>query len=145
MSVNLTVIKMSGYQRNLYFDDYKLAWVSPSPNIPYVETALLYPGTCLLEATNVSEGRGTYYPFTVIGAPFINSTKLIDELNKHNMNGLKLTPIVFTPNELPSSAKNPKYKGQACRGISIEVTDRKIFMTNNLIGSLAMHQSEGLF
>ncbi len=127
LSANLTVIKMKGYQRNLYFDDYNLTWINPSPNIPYVETALVYPGTCLLEATNVSEGRGTYYPFTVIGAPFINSKKLIAELNKHNMNGLKLTPIVFTPIEIPSSSKNPKYKGQVCRGISIEVTGRKIF------------------
>lgn len=127
LTVNLTVIKMIGYNRKLYFDDYKLTWIGPSPNMPYVETALVYPGTCLLEATNVSEGRGTYYPFTMIGAPFINSEELIAELNRHNINGFKLTSTVFTPNEIPSSSPNPKYKGKVCHGISIEVYDRRIF------------------
>lgn len=127
LKLNLTVIKMKGFVRDLYYGDYDLSWISPSPNMPYIESALVYPGTCLLEATNVSEGRGTYYPFTLIGAPFINAERLIEELNKHNMNGLQLTPTVFTPIDIPSSAKNPKYKGQVCNGISIEVKDRRIF------------------
>ena len=80
-SPDIEIIKMKGWERNNYWDDLNLTWLPTSPNIPTFETALVYPGTCLIEGTNISEGRGTENPFLTIGAPFINPDNLINELN----------------------------------------------------------------
>jgi uncharacterized protein YbbC (DUF1343 family) len=127
LKANLKVIQMEGWSRNLYFNETELEWIKPSPNIVDLNTAIVYPGTCLIEATNVSEGRGTLSPFTTIGAPFIQSEKLIDELNKLNFESIELSPVTFTPTDIEGMSKNPKFKAQICNGISIKVIDFKNF------------------
>ncbi len=123
----LTVIKMKNWKRNYYFDNCKLPWVNPSPNIPDLETAIVYPGLCLIEGTNVSEGRGTYHPFLTIGAPYINSIDLINELKSLGITGINLKSIKFTPVAIPTMSTSPKYKGEECQGISIKITSRENF------------------
>lgn len=87
-SCDLSIIPMEGWKRSMYFDDTSLFWVPPSPNTPAIDTAVLYPGTCLIEGTNVSEGRGTAKPFEWIGAPFIDGQKLAKVYNdKKNTRG----------------------------------------------------------
>ncbi len=123
-SLDLKIIKMKGWERNNYWDDLKIKWLPTSPNIPTFETALVYPGTCLIEGTNISEGRGTENPFLTIGAPFINPDELISELNIDETDGIKLSPIEFVPVEIKGKAVNPKFNGEKCYGINIKVTDK---------------------
>lgn len=127
LKANITVVKMKNWDRNSYFDDYYSKWNKTSPNIPDFETALVYPGTCFIEGTNVSEGRGTYKPFLTIGAPFINSQNLINKLNEIGTKGISLNPVQFTPVSIPGMSENPKYKGEKCYCISLKVIDRKQF------------------
>lgn len=124
---DLTIIKMEGWRREKYYNDYDLPWVSPSPNIPDLQSALVYPGTCLLEGTNISEGRGTKNPFNTIGAPFIKSEELIIELNKNILSGVELNPVSFTPVAIPGTADHPKYKNELCYGIFINVIEKEKF------------------
>lgn len=124
LKADLTVIKMKNWKRNYFFDDCNLPWVAPSPNMPNLETALVYPGMCLLEGVNISEGRGTYSPFLTFGAPYINSEELLAELNKINHSGLKLTTNIFTPVSIPNMSTSPKYKNIECFGINIKVLDK---------------------
>ena len=123
----LTVIKMKGWKRNSYYDDYDLKWIRPSPNIPDLETALVYPGMCLIEGINVSEGRGTKEPFLKIGAPYINPADLIEKLKDYRTAYVKLSAVEFTPVSIPDMATNPKYLGEKCRGIQIKVRNREHF------------------
>ncbi len=127
LDVDLTIIKMKNWDRNLFYDSFQSSWIKPSPNIPSLDVAIIYPGTCLLEGTNVSEGRGTDEPFLTIGAPFINSNELAIELGKQNTNGVAFEPITFTPIEIPGVVSNPKYKNEMCNGIRIKITDRAKF------------------
>jgi uncharacterized protein YbbC (DUF1343 family) len=127
VKVDLQVIMMENWNRNLFCDNFYSTWIKPSPNIPSLHTAIVYPGTCLLEGTNISEGRGTDKPFLKIGAPFVNSTELIKELNNLNIEGVDFEPIIFTPIEMTGVANNPKYKNEICNGIRIIVTDRDKF------------------
>ncbi len=120
----LQVIKMKGWKRNLWYDETTLPWVKPSPNIPDINTAIIYPGMCLLEATNVSEGRGTEKPFKRFGAPWINKQDLTIELNKLNLPGVVFKPARFIPSPIKGMANNPKYKNQVCHGAEIIITDR---------------------
>ena len=120
----LQVIKMKGWKRNLWYDETTLPWVKPSPNIPDINTAIIYPGMCLLEATNVSEGRGTEKPFKRFGAPWINKQDLTIELNKLNLPGVVFKPVRFIPSPIKGMANNPKYKNQVCHGAEIIITDR---------------------
>ena len=125
----IQIIKMKGWERKNYWDDLNITWLPTSPNIPTFETALLYPGTCLIEGTNVSEGRGTENPFLTIGAPFINPDELISELNIDETDGIKLSPTEFVPVEIKGKAVNPKFNGEKCYGIKIEVTNKTKFST----------------
>ena len=120
----LTVIPTQGWKENVWFDETDLKWVNPSPNIPDLETALVYPGMCLIEGTNVSEGRGTPHPFKWIGAPWINGRKLSQELNKLGLPGVVFVPVSITPLSLPGKSTRPKHEGQECNGIEIRITDR---------------------
>lgn len=122
---DLYVIAMKNWNRDTYFDDYSERWIPPSPNMRNLETALIYPGTCLIEGTNVSEGRGTFRPFLTIGAPFIDSNDLIDKLNDFGVHGVELSPIKFSPISIPGMAAKPKYENENCNGISITIKDRK--------------------
>jgi uncharacterized protein YbbC (DUF1343 family) len=121
----LTVIPLKNWNRNRFFDSYYENWIKPSPNMSDLETAIIYPGTCLIEGTNISEGRGTNSPFLTIGAPFINSALLIKELKRLKTEGISVSPMQFTPQDIPGVATNTKYKNETCSGIKIKITDRK--------------------
>ncbi len=120
----LTVIPMNGWQRSLWLDETNLPWVKPSPNIPDLASAIVYPGTCYLEATNVSEGRGTPYPFRWFGAPWIKRQELAVALNNLSLPGVVFKPITFTPVVIPGAALHPKFENQVCEGVEIIVLDR---------------------
>ena len=120
----LTVIPSEGWDYHLWFDETDLTWVSPSPNMPNLETAIIYPGMCLIEGTNISEGRGTPNPFKWIGAPWIDGRKLAQALNKFNLPGVVFVPISFTPVSIPGKAVNPKFENQKCSGVEVRVVDR---------------------
>ncbi|MBK53777.1 MAG: hypothetical protein CMG58_04115 [Candidatus Marinimicrobia bacterium] len=123
----LEIVKMKGWTRDLWYDQTKLPWVKPSPNIPDLNTAIIYPGMCLLEATNISEGRGTKKPFKKFGAPWINKIELSKELNNLNLPGVVFKPITFIPTPIKGMSNNPKYKNQVCHGAEIIVTNREKF------------------
>lgn len=117
---NLTVIPMMGWVRSMWFDETALPWIGPSPNMPSLDTATVYPGQVFLEGTNISEGRGTDTPFELFGAPWIEGSQLIQVLNSLNLPGVRFGKICFTP-------KFSKYKDQNCEGAQIQVTDRNRF------------------
>ena len=119
-SPRLHVVPMHGWQRGMWYDQTGLPWVPPSPNLPTVETATLYPGTCLIEGTNLSEGRGTTKPFEWIGAPWIDPEKWADTLNNLELTGTHFRPIQFTPSF-------SKYANHECHGVQIHITDRDQF------------------
>lgn len=123
----LTVVKMENWKRSMWYDQTKLQWIKPSPNMRSIETAVVYPGTCLIEGINVSEGRGTEKPFEYIGAPWIDGKKLAATLNSQKLVGVTFEPIEFTPQEIPNVAANPKYKDMKCSGIYVKVTNRNTF------------------
>lgn len=125
--VNLWVIPMSGWKRSMWYDDTKLPWIPPSPNMKTVATATVYPGTCLFEATNISEGRGTSKPFEWIGAPRIDAKRLAEKLNGLRLPGVKFDPMYFTPAADSTAAPDPKYKKRECGGVFVHVTERNIF------------------
>ncbi len=125
IQIDLTVIPMENWKRKMYFDETKLSWVSPSPNMKTVSTAVVYPGNCLFEATNISEGRGTEKPFEYIGAPWINGKLLAKKLNDLKLNGVRFEPIEFTPTPDSITGANPKYANRKCRGIYFNVLDKR--------------------
>ena len=125
LKADFKIIKMQNWTRNMYFDETGLTWVNPSPNMTSLETALLYPGLCLIEGTNISEGRGTPTPFLNIGAPFINSDSLISKLNSYKLEGISYSKINFTPVEIPNMASKPKFEKENCNGIYFTITDRQ--------------------
>jgi uncharacterized protein YbbC (DUF1343 family) len=104
----------------MYFPDTRLPWVMPSPNMPGWETALVYPGMCLFEATNISEGRGTTRPFEIFGAPWLDGWKISEKLN-----GLKLPGVYFRPLQFQPTFH--KFAGEICQGAFIHLTDREVF------------------
>ncbi len=118
--LDLYVIKMQGWKRKLWFDQTRLPWVMPSPNMPTLDTALVYPGMCLFEATNISEGRGTTRPFELFGAPFIHPDTIVTALNKFKLPGVLFRPISFQP-------AFQKHAGLLCGGAQIHVVDREKF------------------
>jgi uncharacterized protein YbbC (DUF1343 family) len=125
----LEIIKMKGWTKDLWYDETKLPWIKPSPNIPDLNTAIIYPGMCLLEATNLSEGRGTKKPFKKFGAPWINKQDLTQELNNLNLPGVVFKPITFIPTPIKGMSNDPKYKNQVCHGAEIILTDRDKFLS----------------
>ncbi len=118
INCDLTVVELQGWRRSMWFDETGLTWVSPSPNMRNLTQATLYPAVCLLEATNVSVGRGTDQPFEVFGAPWIDGRKLAAALNEAGLPGLRFVPIEFTP-------ASSKFARQKCQGVYILVTDRQ--------------------
>ncbi len=117
---NLKVEWMKNWRRHSVFTDSGLPWVLPSPNIPTLQTALVYPGTVLVEALNLSEGRGTTIPFELFGAPFINSERLRKNLNERHIQGCVFRPHDFIPTF-------HKFAGELCIGMQIHITDINIF------------------
>jgi uncharacterized protein YbbC (DUF1343 family) len=117
VKAELVVISLKGWHRRMWYDQTGLRFIKPSPNMPDLKTAAIYPGLCLLEGTNVSEGRGTPRPFRQFGTPWIESERLVDRLNKLNLPGMRFEPMCFTPT-------SSKYQGQECNGAGIIITDR---------------------
>ncbi|MBI4547431.1 MAG: DUF1343 domain-containing protein [Ignavibacteriae bacterium] len=126
-TVDLTVIPMEGWKRSMWYDETGLPWVSPSPNMKTLATATVYPGTCLFEATNISEGRGTIKPFEYIGAPGLKAERLVSKLKSYNLPGVHFEAIEFTPKTDSIAAPNPKLKNKRCSGVYVKVTDRGKF------------------
>ena len=117
----LSVLPMKSWQRVMWFDQTGLPWVMPSPNMPALDTATVYPGMCLLEGTNISEGRGTTRPFEIFGAPFIKTELLCRELNH-----LKLPGVFFRENYFQPTFQ--KFAGQLCGGAQLHILDREKFL-----------------
>ncbi|HMK39382.1 MAG TPA: DUF1343 domain-containing protein, partial [Bacteroidota bacterium] len=109
---DLTVVPMDGWKRVMLWGDTGLPWIAPSPNIRRPETAMVYPATCYLEATNLSEGRGTDSPFHIIGAPFVDGPGLAGRIRSEGIAGLSARDIRFTPG-------SSKFSGARCSGVDI--------------------------
>jgi len=117
---DLKVVPMVGWNRNEYFEETGLPWVLPSPNMPLVETAAVYPGQVILEGTNLSEGRGTTRPFEIFGAPFLEPDHVREVLDSELLRGAILREVDFKPTF-------NKWAEELCRGFQIHVTDRNVF------------------
>ena len=122
----LIIVTMDDWKRSMFFDDTGLPWIPPSPNIPDLETAMIYPGICLYEATNVSEGIGTNKPFKQIGAPWMNYD-IAKEMKIQGLKGVDFKYAKFKPKNLPGRAENPKFAGYFCAGQKIVITDKNEF------------------
>jgi uncharacterized protein YbbC (DUF1343 family) len=120
LDLELTVMTMRGWKRSMLFHETGLPWIAPSPNMPTEDTASLYPGFCLVEGINISEGRGTTMPFKLIGAPYIEPYRLSESLNAINLEGVYFRPVFFKPTF-------HKYSGEAVGGIYVHITDREAF------------------
>ncbi len=125
--LELEVVGMEGWKRTMWYDETGLPWIAPSPNMKTLATATVYPGTCLIEATNLSEGRGTGKPFEQVGAPGLDGDAAARALNAMGLRGVKFRPVTFTPAAGSDAGPNPKHKDRACGGVAIEVTDRSAF------------------
>jgi uncharacterized protein YbbC (DUF1343 family) len=119
-SLDFHVIPMKGWERTFWFDNTFIPWVMPSPNMPSLDTAMVYPGVCLLEGTNLSEGRGTTKPFEIFGAPFIEPKLLVRQLKGFNLPGIFFRPFYFQPTF-------QKHAGKTCGGAQLHVTHRERF------------------
>ncbi len=120
IGANLEVIPVQGWERSRMFDQTGLPWIAPSPNLPSWENCLVYPGQVVLEATNISEGRGTDQPFRQFGAPFIQAASLLEQLSKLELPGVSWSPTTFQPTF-------DKWTGVACHGLVLQVTDPVAF------------------
>jgi uncharacterized protein YbbC (DUF1343 family) len=120
LGADLDVVTMDGWRRTDYGDDCRMPWVMPSPNMPTLDSAIVYPGTVLLEGTLASEGRGTTRPFEMVGAPWVRAEVFADRLNTHGLPGVTFRPAVFEPTF-------QKHHGATCEGCQIHVTDRAAF------------------
>ncbi|MFM8413230.1 MAG: exo-beta-N-acetylmuramidase NamZ domain-containing protein [Planctomycetota bacterium] len=118
--VEVEVLPCGGWRRGMWFDETGLPWVLPSPNMPTLDTAVVYPGQCLLEGTNLSEGRGTTRPFELCGAPWLDPATLAARMNAANLPGVVFRPVVFRPTF-------QKHAGIDCGGVQLHVTDREAF------------------
>jgi uncharacterized protein YbbC (DUF1343 family)/uncharacterized lipoprotein YddW (UPF0748 family) len=125
---DLTVIKMKGWRRDMMWDETGLFWIMPSPNMGTFETALVYPGQCLFERMNISEGRGTTKPFLLTGAPWINAEKAALDLNSRGIKGVLFRPAYFIP-RIDSATWNPRGKpwNEMSGGVEIMLTDNQAF------------------
>lgn len=120
INCDLVVIEMTGWKREMYFNDTGLPWVMTSPNIPTPDTALVYPGVGLFGGTNISEGVGTTRPFEFVGAPWLDADALAGEMMKLNLPGVLFRPAYFMP-------RFGLYQGETCAGVQLYITDRKVF------------------
>ncbi len=139
IACDLDVIPMKNWKRSMFYRDTRLPWVSPSPNLPTPEAAMVYPGQVLWEGTNISEGRGTTQPFEIFGAPFVDTDRVLTALGGSQLSGAILRPIVFEPTA-------NKWEGTPCRGFQIHVTDRYVFKpyltTLKLLQAIRLHHQK---
>lgn len=120
INAELTVIPLAGWRRGQWFDETGLTWIPTSPAMPHVSTTIVYPGTCFLEGTNVSEGRGTALPFEVCGAPWMDGEVLATYLNALALPGVRFRPTQFVP-------AASKFAGEVCGGVQAHIIDRAVF------------------
>jgi uncharacterized protein YbbC (DUF1343 family) len=120
LDLEVEIVWMANWRRAMWFDETGLPWVMPSPNIPTLATAAVYPGFCLLEGTELSEGRGTTRPFEIFGAPFIDPQRLVGRIAEWRLPGCVLRPLSFRPTF-------QKHAGRACGGAQVHLTDREAF------------------
>jgi uncharacterized protein YbbC (DUF1343 family) len=132
LHANLRVIPVDGWRRADWFDQTKLPWIKPSPNMPNLTSATLYPGVVWLEGTNISVGRGTPDAFQLVGAPWLNARKTIELLDSHNLPGVKFSQEKFTP----AHPGDDKYGGVSIDGIRLTITDRERLNTARLGAAL---------
>lgn len=126
-SLDLTVVTMDGWRRDMLWNETGLPWIKTSPNIPDLETALVYPGLCLVEGTAMSEGRGTYAPFKTIGAPWANGAALANTLNNRRLPGVRFEATRFTPQSISGMSDRPKLQGKPLQGVRLVITNPKAF------------------
>ena len=119
LDLQLEVVPMRGWKRSMWYDQTGHPWVPSSPSMPALDTAILYPGTCLIEGTNLSEGRGTTKPFEWIGAPWIDADMWSETLNCMELPGVRFRPVHFVPSL-------SKYVDEVCHGVSVHVMDREL-------------------
>ncbi len=138
LSGPLQVVACEGWRRAMDFDRTGLPWVLPSPNMPTLETAFVYPGQCLLEGTNLSEGRGTTRPFELCGAPWVDGRAVCTRLRDEGLPGVRFRPAWFQPTF-------QKFAGRPCGGLQLHVTDRAAFqpVRTGLAVLAALRQSAG--
>ncbi len=122
--LQLTIIPLRNYRREMWYDATGLPFIPPSPNMGSLATAAVYPGMCLLEGTSLSEGRGTDSPFLLFGAPWLNGTQLTERLNSLNLPGAVFRDTVFVPRHIPGKAYHPKYENRRCNAVYLNVTNR---------------------
>jgi uncharacterized protein YbbC (DUF1343 family) len=120
IGADLEVVTMTGWRREMYHDDTGLPWVLPSPNIPTLDSSVVYPGTVLFEGTNISEGRGTTRPFELVGAPWTAAERLAGQMNRLELPGVHFRPALFEPTF-------HKHAKVSCGGCQIHVLDRRVF------------------
>jgi uncharacterized protein YbbC (DUF1343 family) len=137
IDVKLTVVQLEGWRRDTYLFDTNMTWTNPSPNMRSMRAAALYPGIGVMEYTNLSVGRGTNTPFELLGAPWINERDLAYVVNEAKPTGVRVLPVRFTPTD-------SKFKGQECHGLSIFITDLKVFRPFEF-GVVIMHSLHKLY
>ena len=120
IGARLEVVALDGWRRSMYFDETGLPWIIPSPNIPTLDSAIVYPGAVLIEGTMLSEGRGTTRPFELIGAPWIDGERLAAAMNARGLPGVHFRPVFFEPTF-------QKHARESCGGCQIHVRDRRAF------------------
>lgn len=141
LGCRLTVVPMRGWRRRMTWEDAELPWVAPSPNMPTPDTARVYPGGCLIEGTNLSEGRGTTRPFEWVGAPYLDAHAYARALNRLRLPGAHFRPARFLPTF-------HKWAGRLCGGVQVHVTDRarfKPFLTGLALVAAARRLAPGAF
>lgn len=120
ITCELKVIPMLGWERRMYYEDTGLPWIIPSPNMPTVDTAVVYNASCIFEGSNISEGRGTTKPFEFVGAPWLEGDLLVKEMSKYKLEGVLFRPVYFTP-------VFSKHTNKLCSGVQLHVTERSAF------------------
>ncbi len=120
IACDLHILPIEGWSPDLYMDETDLLWVNPSPNIPTVSTAVNYIGSCIYEATNLSEGRGTTHPFDYLGAPFVDADRLLRDMEALSLPGVVFRPMDFVPGY-------NKHAGEVCHGVELHITDRATY------------------
>lgn len=132
LDANLVVVPAASWTRTMFYDETGLPWIKPSPNMPSLQSAIVYPGLCLFEGTNLSVGRGTELAFQIVGAPWLEPAKAIAQLPADAVAGASITPFSFTP----LAPTDGKYPGTALRGVRVTVTNRDRFDPTKLAVAL---------
>ena len=127
INTDLTVVEMTGYTRDMWYDETGFPWTATSPNMTTLDTAIIYPGMCLMEGTNLSEGRGTQTPFLTIGAPYLDAQEWANLIPEDALIGIEVSSVSFQPKAISGSVSNPKYKDEECYGLHFKITDQERF------------------